>query len=364
MSEILFVTWDGGGNVPPALAIARQLRARGHAIRFLGHRSQRESLSAAGFDVEPSSATREFTRLGDTSPLTMLATLGDRGVGRDLRTSLARRPADLVVVDCLTFGALEAARESRVPYVVLEHLHHAAYLSMLAGPLGRVLRLRRLHPRRSLGLARACVVTSLPTLDPLPGAGNLVQVGPVVDWSPPVEAAEPTVLVSASTFGYVGLRRAVQRLLDAATPLDARVVVTTGPALDPGDLRLPPRAEAHRFVPHRELMRSAALFVGHGGHGSTTAALAHDLPMVLMPMDPNTDQPTVASAVERAGAGRAVGRKATVEELTPALAAMLADGPHRAAAARLGAAVRAMPGDALGADAVEAALLPEASRRA
>ena len=103
-------------------------------------------------------------------------------------------------------------------------------------------------------------------------------------------------------------------------------------------------------------MRSAALFVGHGGHGSTTAALAHDLPMVLMPMDPNTDQPTVSRAVEAAGAGRALRRKAGVDEIAPALAAMMGAGRHRAAAAQLGAAVRAMPGDVLGADAVEAAL--------
>ena len=301
MAEILFVTWDGGGNVPPAVAIATELRRRGHTVRFLGHETQRGALTDAGFTVEPTSRTRPFDRLDDTSPLTMLRTLGDRGTGHDLRAALARRPADLIVVDCLVFGALDAARESGVPYVVLEHLHHAAYHSMLAGPLGLVLRLRRLHPRPSLARARACVVTSLPALDPLPGGGNLVQVGPVVDWSPRVEAAEPTVLVSASTFGYAGLRGAVQRLVDAAAPLDARVVVTTGPALDPRSLRLPPRAEAHSFVPHRELMRSAALFVGHGGHGSTTAALAHDLPLVLMPMDPNTDQPTVAQAVEEAG---------------------------------------------------------------
>jgi len=30
MAEILFVTWDGGGNVPPAVGIARELVRRGH----------------------------------------------------------------------------------------------------------------------------------------------------------------------------------------------------------------------------------------------------------------------------------------------------------------------------------------------
>ena len=47
-AEILFVTWDGGGNVPPALGIAAELAARGHRTRFLGHRSQESALRAAG----------------------------------------------------------------------------------------------------------------------------------------------------------------------------------------------------------------------------------------------------------------------------------------------------------------------------
>ena len=49
MAEIVVVTWDGGGNVPPALAIAAELAARGHGIRVLGHRSQRDAIEAAGF---------------------------------------------------------------------------------------------------------------------------------------------------------------------------------------------------------------------------------------------------------------------------------------------------------------------------
>ena len=30
MSQIAFVTWNGGGNLGPALNIARELRRRGH----------------------------------------------------------------------------------------------------------------------------------------------------------------------------------------------------------------------------------------------------------------------------------------------------------------------------------------------
>jgi hypothetical protein len=40
MAELVFVTWDGGGNVPPALGLAGELVRRGHHVRFLGHQRQ------------------------------------------------------------------------------------------------------------------------------------------------------------------------------------------------------------------------------------------------------------------------------------------------------------------------------------
>jgi UDP:flavonoid glycosyltransferase YjiC (YdhE family) len=359
MPEILFATWDGGGNVPPAIAIARQLQARGHSVRFLGHAAQQPHLAASGFELEPVVHARPFSAGGDTSNLTMLRTFGDRGLGEDLLAALARRRADLVVVDALCFGALAAVRRHGVPYVVLEHMFHVAYQGMVRGPLGVTMRLRRLRPQASLANAASRVLTTLPALDRVEGSARLVQVGPVAPWTArpaPVTSTEPTVLISLSTFGFAGMGASLQRVVGAAGGLGARVVVTTGPMIDPADVRAPAGVEVPRYVPHADLMPTATLFVGHGGHGSTMAALAHDLPMVLMPLSPTTDQPRVAKTIEAAGAGRTVGRKDSSQTLAPVLAHMLADGPHRAAAARLGAEIRAMPGEVRGADAVEEAL--------
>ena len=68
MADILFVTWDGGGNVPPAVGIAAELRRRGHGVRFVGHAAQRAPLEAEGFDVEPTSARPSV--LGSRRPTT------------------------------------------------------------------------------------------------------------------------------------------------------------------------------------------------------------------------------------------------------------------------------------------------------
>ena len=70
-----------------------------------------------------------------------------------------------MLVDALTFGALDAARASGVRYAVLEHFFDGYYQGLLRGPLGVVLRASGLRPGRSLREAAARVVTSLPELD-------------------------------------------------------------------------------------------------------------------------------------------------------------------------------------------------------
>ena len=363
MSSILFVTWDGGGNVPPATALARELVRRGHEVRFLGHPSQEERLAAAGFEVVPARHVRRFVGVEPHSPLDMIATFGDRGAGRDLRDATTSRPTDLAVVDAFAFGALAAARRADVPYVVLEHAHDAYYRrTILGGPMGVSLRLRGLRPGRTLRDAALRLLLTLPELDPVPSPpANLLQVGPVAPWSP-LTRTGPAVLISVSTFGYPGQAEVLQRLVDATDGTGARVVVTTGPVVDPAELRLRDDVEVHRWLPHSEVMPQMSLMVGHGGHGSTTTALAHELPLLLLPMGSLSDQPMMGRALEAAGAGIALPRDTDVTDLRAAMMTLLADGPHRAAAARLGAAIRATDAVRDGADAVESVLRDRARR--
>ncbi|MFQ6173310.1 glycosyltransferase [Oryzobacter sp. R7] len=358
MAEVVFTTWDGGGNVPPAFAIGRELLARGHAVRFLGHRSQAPAIEDAGFEVVAAPRSRELSPATAPSTVEMLATFADRGAALDLLAELDHRPADVVVVDALTLGALDAARRSGVPYCVLEHFHDTYYRGALRGPLGLLLRATGLRPVRALDAAAARIVTSLPALDPVEPSPNLHQVGPVVTWRPRAEGAAPSVLVALSTFGFARMTGVLQRVLDATDGLGVQVVVTTGPHIDPTDLRVPPGTVVHRWADHADLMARATVLVGHGGHGTTLQALAHDLPVLVLPMDAKTDQPLVGHALEDAGAGRVLPRSAPPARIREAVAALLADGPHRGAAARLGAQVRATRAAADAADVIEQVAAP------
>jgi UDP:flavonoid glycosyltransferase YjiC (YdhE family) len=360
MAEILFVTWDGGGNVPPALGIAAELMARGHAVRFVGHPGQRQVLEASGVDVAPSRWARTFSALDSNSPPALVAMFSDRGLGRDVLDALADRDADVIVVDCLLFGVMAELAQAGRRYVVLEHLYDA-YLTggWMRGPMGLGMRLKRLHPTRALAAAQLRIVTSVPSLDPAGGRPGLAYVGPVCPVAPAVGSpadTDPTVLVSLSTYRFPRMAQCLQSILDACAELPVHVVATTGPAVDPGDIHAPANAELYRYVAHVELMPRASLMIGHGGHGTTMQALAHDLPIILMPMHPMLDQPLVAKSVASAGAGRIVRKRASADELRPLISALLADGSYRAAARRLGQEIRALPGARGAAEHIEALL--------
>jgi UDP:flavonoid glycosyltransferase YjiC (YdhE family) len=362
MSEILFATWDGGGNVPPAIAIAAALQERGETVRFIGHETQRQTLTGAGFAFTSYAGVRPFSAVEENSAARLVSLFTDRNLGRAVLTELERRPADVVVVDCLLVPILRALSDSGQRYVSLEHFFDR-YLrrSWLRGPVGLVARLKRLDPVQAWNAAALTLVATAPSLDPGakdPQPANVRFTGPALALPAPHDLAthDPAVLVSLSTFCYPGMDAALQRILDATAGLDARVVVTTGPALDPGGLRTAANHEVHRYVPHDELMPQVSLVVGHGGHATTMRALAHGVPMAIMPMHPLLDQPMVGRAVADAGAGEVVKKKASPDQLRPVLERLLHDGPHRRAAARLGQEIRDLDGVHRGADLVQGAL--------
>ena len=132
----LFVTWEGGGNVPAVLGVARDMTARDNRVRVLTEPCMAEAVTAAGAEFVP--FTRHFTRTGAAEPLLEDFAVGSplaaltatfRGlmfgpaqvVAEETRTALAAEPTDVVVVDYLMPGALVAAEAARLPRAVLWH---------------------------------------------------------------------------------------------------------------------------------------------------------------------------------------------------------------------------------------------------
>ncbi len=341
------------------------MQRRGDWVRFLGHPQQRTAIEEAGFRFEPYTHARPWSAIapiaGLKAAVAFSAMFTDRGPGQDLLASVAREPADVIVIDCMVLGALQAAQRAGLRSVVLAHtLYEFLTHRWSRGPIGLGARLKGRRPRTLWSSARAVIVTALAALDPAtcrPLPSSVRHVGPIwpTDAPPPTPAIpdEPSVLVSLSTIHYPGQAKVLQAILDALSELPVRAIVTTGRAVDPASLRAPANAEVHRLMPHAGVMPTVSLLIGHGGHGTTMYALAHELPMVIVPMHPMLDQPMIARVLQAEGAARVLARTASPVKIRAAIRDMLTDGPHRVAAARLGAQLRATTGAKAAADQIQ-----------
>lgn len=353
MSRITFVTWDGAGNLPPTVAVAAELVARGHDVDMIGHRAVARSAAAAGAEFTGYPTARPWSSAEPSGPLAMVSMLGDPALGRDVVAHVRRRSSDLVIVDCVLFGAMHALRSEGIAYVAFEHLCDGYLRRAARGPLGLGLRVKGLRPLELLDGAVSRLTMTIPELDR--GHGDVTHVGPAVT-AAPSRAGGPAVLASLSTYAYPGMRRVWQRVLDGLDGLDARVVATTGPCVDPASLRIPANVEVHRWLDHGEVFPEMTAVIGHGGHGTAVAALAHGVPLLALPLDTRGDQPFVATSVEVLGAGRRLSKQAKPAAIRAAVEALLADGPHRDAASRLAQVIRRADGRRGSADLIEALL--------
>ncbi len=396
-SRFLFVLWDGGGNVPLQLGLAQGLVERGHDVRVLTEDSVAADVVAAGCRFEPfveapNRATRDEDLVCDSqarTPLGAFARARDRvmmgpaaAYARDTRAALEREAVDVVACDYMLFGPPIAAESAGVPtalivhnvYIVPEPGKPAPGPGFLParGPLGRardraanraflalfnrglpaVNRARSQHhlpPLRHIldQLDHVALVLVL-TSESFDFHGNahppqVRYVGPVLadppwveEWrSPwPEDDPRPLVIVSLSST-YMAQERVLARATEGLGRLDARVLVTTGPAIDPSSLAAAPNTAVVRSAPHAVLFRQAAVVVTHAGMGTATRALAAGVPLVCLPM--GRDQLDVAARVVHAGAGVRLRPSATPAKIATAVTRVMNDRGFRDAAETIGA---------------------------
>ena len=374
MSTFVFVTWNGGGNLTPALGIARALAERRHSVAFLGEETQRRRIEAAGlaftaytrrpdWDGAPPQTPAERQRL-----LIRNIWMND-GLADDLMAVLAREPADMVVIDCMLAGILANSPRFGVPTAVLVHSLFASVLPVRDAlvTMGNRLRVEAGLPALDAAAMKwehkdLVLVTTLrefdgATDDPAP---NVRYVGPVFErqptppnWRLPWDHDDPRPLVLASFSTMPGQTSpaTLQLVLDALESLPLRVLLTTGPS-SPETLTPPSNAAVFGYVPHAAILPHAALAINHAGHGSVMAALAYGVPLVCLPTL-GADQGIIAGRVEALGAGKALPSQAGANELRSAVEQVMATPAYRVAAERLARLIGREDGATNGASALE-----------
>ncbi|MGW5276737.1 glycosyltransferase [Streptomyces sp. NPDC004044] len=151
----------------------------------------------------------------------------------------------------------------------------------------------------------------------------------------------PLVYLSLGT--VLGSAELLRTVIDGLLPLDVRVLVATGPVVEPAALgELPDRVVVLPWVPQPEALRYATAVVHHGGAGTTLASLAAGLPQLILPQP--GDGPGNAAAVRATGAGSLLlAEEVSAGAVEAAMRTLLADGAHRKAARGVADEMETMP---------------------
>lgn len=129
--------------------------------------------------------------------------------------------------------------------------------------------------------------------------------------------------------------------VEALGALPARVLFTVGTEVELDSLGpVPDNVRVERWVPQEAVMPHAAAMVGHGGSGTTRAALAGGVPSVVVPGF--ADQFRNAERVAQLGAGIALLAE-DVARLGEAVGRLLAEPSYAAAARRVAAEIAELP---------------------
>lgn len=376
MTRFAFATWDGGGNVTPAIGIAQELAARGHSIDFIGYEVQRKRLEERGFHFSALQRSGRFDIYGASDPAERLVGL-IRSVWAcpehldDIRDGVEASRADVLILDFSMQGALAAAGQLKIPVAVLAHSTVAGLVPPPDSPVGMA-RLKATNQlREGAGLARLTllndawlglptVVTTIPELDPAAARARdeVHYVGPIFErapdqrWDSPwdLDDDRPLVVVSFTTTGLWEQGGRIRNTLEALAGESVRVIASAPLGLDIATV--PGNAVIRQFVPHALVLPHAAVTITHAGHGTVTASLAHGVPLVALP-NLAADQPFLAATIQRLGAGLALEGSAGPDDIRTAVKEVIEQPAFTNAARALAVKIAGMPGAGGAADRLE-----------
>lgn len=366
--RMLFTSAGGSGHSDPLLPLAFAAQARGHAVAFATRPWMVSSLEALGLPVFAAGSdlglapVRRPLRVRDAESEMRAAAAGfgqriARERARDLLGVLASWQPDLVVCEELDFGAMVAAERSARPHATVLVCAAGFVRPSLFAPAVDAVRAEHGLPADPAlaALARHLVLSPLPPslCDPASATpATLRSFRAASRPAPPDEAlgawlarrsGRPLVYATLGTVFALESGDLFARIVSALRDLEVDAVVSVGPDLDPAELGpQPAHVRVTSWVSHAQLLPHCDAVISHGGSGTVLAALAHGVPLILLPM--GADQPRNAARCAALGVARVLdAQRATPGALRDAVAAVLRDAAMREAARRLRDEIAALP---------------------
>jgi UDP:flavonoid glycosyltransferase YjiC (YdhE family) len=372
--RVIFASLPTYGHTYPLLPLAVAAVRAGHHVVFATAEVFLPAVGKAGLDGAPvgislheafeAAFVAETRQRGEISqdelaPV-IAAVFGDvmpRRCVADLGPLFERERPDLVIYEAGNLGAGLAARLAGIPAVC----HTVGRVS--PGPLSDAIRRTVLGYATELGVEGAGLVAlGNPVIDICPMSAQRAEFVVATRRTPlrPVGWSEPGAAPVGSFLPVDRDRRMIYLTLGTAmgtipvlraaiaglAPLDADVLVATGPTIQVGEIgAVPANVRVEQWVPQAQLLAHVELVVHHGGSGTTLGAFGAGLPQLLLPQ--GADQFTNADLVSDLGVGEGlVGEQVSADSIAEGARRLLGDSSVRVAAQRLAVEVAAMPAPA------------------
>jgi UDP:flavonoid glycosyltransferase YjiC (YdhE family) len=416
MARIVLATFGSLGDLHPMLALAIELRRRGHEIVINTLEVYREKIDALGFefysmrpDVSPE-ADRELARrimdakTGTELLLKEILLPNVRPMYDDLTRAV--EGADIFVTGEVVFAAKSVYEKTGIKWVTTS-LAPASFLSAhdpFVPPTAQWLKHFRFLGSRFYGVLygfiRRLVKTWLGDYrkfrrelgldenhDPVfeEKFSDLLHLAmfskvlgkPQPDWHSPtlqcgfcfydgqndlgkmpeglrgfLDAGEPPIIFTLGSAAVMDARDFFEQSAEAARILRRRAVLLYGIFNEPPQTTLDENIVAFDYAPYSMVFPKAACVVHQGGVGTTAQVLRAGVPHLFMPY--SHDQPDNAARCERAGVARVISRDAyTAQNAAAELRKLLSDSSYKSNAVETKRIVDAERGTQMACDAIE-----------
>ncbi len=308
--KILFTTTGGMGNFNPLVPLAQALHDRGHQIAFATPALFGPVVETAGFESIAAGLNMTFREYRAQMPPIPAGAPGVAevfidGLGRPMLDDLLRiipewQP-DLLVHEGVEFAAPTAGEMLNIPHVA----HNLILIGYSPELWDRLVRSEYAGFRADYGLPpdphyreyfRYMYLHHVPEcITPLPQSisAKSLLIRPefpeptglaLPAWSDRL-ADLPTVYVTLGTV-FNQTRGLIETILAALGQSEFNLIVTIGADRDPQEFGpQPPTVHMERYVPQASILPKCDILVCHGGTGTILGALAHGLPMLIIPLE-------------------------------------------------------------------------------
>jgi UDP:flavonoid glycosyltransferase YjiC (YdhE family) len=356
--RILCTAVPAAGHINPLLPIGRALKDAGHEVTLASEAAASDTAAAAGFDFvqagldEPSMAAQAAQRYRDRAPkrgIAMFATIAAPALLHDLLPQLEQLAPDLVLFEEGEWGGPMLARIAGVPAVAHgwgAPLWSNDELATIKAATAALWTKHGIRPTSPAGLFDSLFMDPCPPLLQTPPQDRIIRrqtirfepfdSGETVPRLLDEHRARPLVGTLGTVPTFNTAPELLATIVHALAELEVDALLAIGKNNDPNDLEpLPANVQIECHLSQVRVLARTSVAITHGGAGSTLAALAFGIPLLVLPRGAPSQRRLASRCAERRAALVLARENATKDTIRDAVQALPENDSYRANAERI-----------------------------